>query len=305
MKVLVTGNRGMVGRNIINVLRKNDLSVVAPSRQEMDLEDFCSCKKVLKDQKPDFVIHSAGKVGGIQANKESNQVFLLKNNIIGMNIINASLEAGVNNLINIGSSCMYPKDIMRPIKEEDLLSGNLEPTNEGYAIAKVATAKLCEFSSKEYGVYYKTVIPPNLYGYYDHFEPERSHLIASVISKIDSAIREKSEIVTIWGDGGARREFMFVDDLAQFVSFVLDKIHLIPHYLNVGLGYDYSVEEYYRMVAHLLGYEGDFQFDISKPVGMKKKLLDCSRMRELGWEPQTGIEEGILKTYSYYKHQLG
>ena len=209
-------------------------------------------------------------------------------------------NASVQYLIYIGSSCMYPKDFDKRLKEEHLLAAPLEPTNEGYALAKISGAKLCEYCSKQYGVHYKSLIPCNLYGPGDHFDPRSSHLIAAIIEKIHRAKTRGEETIPVWGDGSARREFLYVDDLVDFICDFLSFTDKLPNYLNVGYGKDFTVLEYHRIAAEVMGYDGEFTFDTSRPVGMSWKLLDSTRAYEFGWNPKTSLKEGIRKTYDYY-----
>ena len=215
-------------------------------------------------------------------------------------MISSALDAGVQHLVYIGSSCMYPKDSETRLKETDLLTAPLEPTNEGYALAKISGAKFCEYCSRQFGVDYKTLIPCNLYGPGDHFGPVSSHLIAAIIYKIHNAKAKGEDTVTIWGDGSARREFLYVEDLGDFIHNCLDFIDKLPGYLNVGYGKDYSVLEYYTVAAEVMGWEGEFVYDPSRPTGMAVKLLESSRAYAYGWNPKTAPAEGILKTYEYY-----
>lgn len=300
MIVLLTGGSGMVGKNLLEYLKeKTSCEVISPTSFEMDLLNYTSVKENLLKYNPDVVIHCAGLVGGIQANIEKPFSFLSINMQMGLNLINISIELKIKRLINLGSSCMYPKDLNEALREEDILTGTLEPTNEGYAIAKIAIAKLCEYAEKEYGLRYKTIIPCNLYGKYDNFSPENSHMVPAVIRKTHKALKRNSE-VEIWGDGKARREFMYAGDLADFILFSLthyDKLDLIT---NVGLGHDYTILEYYETIADIIGYSGRFKFDLTKPVGMKRKLNSIEKQSVLGWQPRHTLKEGIIKTNEYY-----
>lgn len=300
MIVLLTGGSGMVGKNLLEYLKeKTSCEVISPTSFEMDLLNYTSVKENLLKYNPDVVIHCAGLVGGIQANIEKPFSFLSINMQMGLNLINISIELKIKRLINLGSSCMYPKDLNEALREEDILTGTLEPTNEGYAIAKIAIAKLCEYAEKEYGLRYKTIIPCNLYGKYDNFSPENSHMVPAVIRKTHKALKRNSE-VEIWGDGKARREFMYAGDLADFILFSLthyDKLDLIT---NVGLGHDYTILEYYETIADIIGYSGRFKFDLTKPVGMKRKLNSIEKQSVLGWQPKHTLKEGIIKTNEYY-----
>lgn len=304
MKLFLTGGNGMVGRNIVALATKYGVQVDAPSRKELDLSDLPSVKDYLMNSKPDVVVHCAGLVGGIQANIGSPYDFCFQNLQIGMNVVQASFESGVEKLINLGSSCMYPRQAENPLREELVLTGELEPTNEGYAVAKVAIARLTEYISKQYGVNYKTYIPCNLYGYWDEFEPEKSHMIPAVIRKLDAAAKNGGLETDIWGDGLSRREFMFAEDLADFILFSLDKFDEVPPYINVGLGVDYTINEFYKTIAQVVGYSGSFAHDLTKPSGMKQKLVDTTKQAQLGWSPKHSLEEGIRKTYDYYLNEV-
>jgi GDP-L-fucose synthase len=301
MKILLTGGRGMVGRNILEYATQLDVSIHAPRRNDLDLTDAKKTSDYVAALRPDFIIHAAGRVGGIQANIREPVSFLTENWGMGENIIRAARAAGVKRMINLGSSCMYPRDHSDPLKEDMVLSGPLEPTNEGYAIAKCAVARLCEYVSREDADYrYKTLIPCNLYGRFDKFDPTVSHMIPAVIHKLHSARENSAEVVDIWGDGKARREFMFAADLARAIFFAIDNFEALPTLTNVGLGYDYSVNEYYAVAAQVIGFNGNFTHDFSKPVGMKRKLLDVTRLTELGWTPATSLLDGIRQTHEYY-----
>lgn len=304
MKIFLTGGTGMVGRNIIALATKQGHEVYAPSRQELNLASINDVKEKIESFQPDVVIHSAGLVGGIQANIAAPYDFCFENIQMGMNIVQGAFLAGVTKLINLGSSCMYPRFASNPLKEEMVLQGELEPTNEGYAIAKVATAKLAEYLSQQYGVSYKTYIPCNLYGYWDKFDPNKSHMIPAVIRKLDDAVKQQLDVVDIWGDGLARREFMFAEDLADFIVYSLSKFEQVPNNINIGIGQDYSINEYYQAVAKSVGYNGKFEHDLSKPAGMKQKLVDISKQTQLGWSPNTSLEMGIKKTYEFYLNEV-
>lgn len=297
--VLITGSTGMVGRNATDKLLEMGFDVLAPTRDELDLIDSRQVSHYFKSNSIDIVIHAAGLVGGIQANIEKPYSFLYVNAQIALNVINASIETGIERLINLGSSCMYPKDCQDELTEDLILTGPLEPTNEGYAIAKIMASKLCDFAQSEFGLSYKTLIPCNLYGKYDNFHPVRSHMIPAVIRKVHEAAKTNS-IIEIWGTGEARREFMFVEDLIDFITWSLDNYNQLPSTINVGLGHDYSIKEYYESVAEVIGYNCDFTYDLSKPEGMKRKLCSIQKQSQLGWKPKHSLKEGLEKTYQFY-----
>jgi len=303
MKILITGANGMVGRNISKhpAITKNTL--LTPSSKELDLTQFTEVEKYLETHSPEIIIHCAGKVGGIQANISEPVDFLIKNLDIGRNIVLGAKQAGIKKLINMSSSCMYPHDAKNPLKEEYILRGELEQTNEGYALAKITTSKLCEYINREDSSFqYKTLIPCNLYGKYDKFSEKNSHMIPAVIKKTIEAIKHKNSVIEIWGDGKARREFMYAGDLASFVSNALDNYNNLPSLMNVGLGYDYSISEYYQTIADILGFKGEFVHDLSKPIGMKQKLIDTQKLSQYGWKSKTSLTEGLAKTIEYYNN---
>lgn len=292
----------MVGKNILEHPAAKGYQFLAPSSKELDLKDYKATLEYIKYHKPDFVIHAAGLVGGIQANMNNMLEFLQVNMDLGRNIVTACREGEVKNLMNLGSSCMYPKDAPNPLSEELLFTGKLEPTNEGYALAKIVTAKLCEYVSRDNSFFlYKTAIPCNLYGSYDKFDPQNSHMIPSVIRKIHEA-NEENLNVEMWGDGQAKREFMHASDLAGFIFFAIQNFELMPQYLNVGTGEEFSINEYYAAVSEVIGYNGEFYHDLSKPVGMRRKVIDVTKLREFGWKHNLNLIEGITKTYSYFKN---
>lgn len=300
-KILLTGGGGMVGRNVLENFAIGEFEVLAPRSKELDLRDFNAVQKFLLSKKPDMVIHVAGKVGGIQANMREPVNFLLENMGMGRNIVWASHQVGIKQLINVGSSCMYPRNHNEPLYEEMILKGELEPTNEGYALAKIVTARLCEYITREDSSYqYKTLIPCNIYGRHDKFDPLHSHLIPAIIHKVHLAKKGGVSAIEIWGDGTARREFMYAGDLADVVIRAIKEFDTLPAVMNVGLGYDYSINEYYKVVAEVLGYNGDFVHDISKPVGMARKLVSIERQQAWGWSAKTALSSGIESAYQFY-----
>jgi GDP-L-fucose synthase len=305
MKILLTGSTGMVGRNILENKDISKFDILSPDSKELNLLNYSDVDKYIKINKPDFVIHAAGKVGGIQANMTQPVSFLIENMDMGRNVILASKNNEVKQLINLSSSCMYPRVAENPLTEELILKGELEPTNEGYALAKIMTTKLCEYIHKEdASYYYKTIIPCNLYGKYDKFDPIHSHMLPAVIKKIHEAKINNQKQIDIWGDGTARREFMYAGDLADFIFEAIMKFEKLPQNINVGLGMDYSINEYYVAIAKVIGYQGEFINDLTKPIGMKQKLIDDTKLSKFGWKYKTSLVEGIEKTYEYYKKQL-
>jgi GDP-L-fucose synthase len=303
--VLLTGSTGMVGRNLIDHPEIKRFRVTSPSRKELDLQDSRAVADFVEACKPDVIIHAAGKVGGIQANIREPARFLLDNVQMGFNVVSGARKAGVQKLINLGSSCMYPRGHDDPLHEDLLLTGELEPTNEGYALAKIAVSRLCDYVNREDSTYqYKTVLPCNLYGRYDKFDSSESHLLPSIIKKIHNAKVRGESAVEIWGDGEARREFMYAGDMADAIVTLIEKFDEAPNLINIGLGYDYSVNEYYSAVADVIGFDGSFFHDRDKPVGMQRKLLSIDRQNDLGWSPRVSLREGIQKTYAFFLENL-
>ena len=303
-KILITGSNGMVGRNIVEFEKSINYTLLTPNSSELNLLDRKSVDDYIKQYNPDIVIHCAGIVGGIQANMANPVKFLVDNTQMGLNIIMVSQEAGIKRFINMSSSCMYPREAINPLGEELILKGELEPTNEGYALAKITATRLCEYINREDEEYqYKTVIPCNLYGKYDKFDPKHSHMLPAVIKKIHEA-KEANEDSDIWGSGEARREFMYAEDLADLIYYALENFEKMPQNINVGLGHDYTINEYYEAIAKIIGFKGKFIHDLTKPIGMKQKLIDDSKLKEFGWSYKTSLEDGIKKIYEYYLEEV-
>lgn len=305
MKVLLTGASGMVGRNIINHEFAKTYEWLTPPRVQLDLLNYQSTFDFLFDTKPDLIIHAAGKVGGIQANLLEPSSFLVENLDIGRNLVMAASKVGIPRVLNLGSTCMYPKDRDEPLNESDLLTGPLEPTNEGYALAKIMIWKLCDYLTRENRhLSYKTLVPCNLYGPYDNFDPVRSHLIPAIIRKLHEAKTSQHDSVEVWGTGAARREFLYVEDLVGAIFKAIEAFDTLPDITNIGLGFDYSVNEYYQIAAQIIGYSGKFHHSVDKPIGMTRKLSNINLAREWGWAPKHSIEDGLTKTYEFYVKQL-
>ena len=299
--LLLTGGSGLVGRNIQNHYASNKWNIIAPTSNDLNLMDYTAVKSFFNACKPDIILHCAGRVGGISANIMEPVAFLDTNIIIGRNVIMGAREAKIKRLINLASTCIYPREAQNPLKEECILEGKLEPTNEGYAIAKIVALRLCQYIRKEDpGYNYKTLIPCNLYGRFDKFNPKKSHLLPAIIHKIHHAKITDKQSVEIWGDGSARREFMYVEDLADAIYFAMESILDIPDLMNIGVGTDYTIKEYYESVAKVIGWQGEFVFDHSKPTGMAQKLSDTNLQSKWGWQPKTTLKEGIRLTYKYY-----
>jgi GDP-L-fucose synthase len=305
MKILLTGASGMVGRNIQDHPSASEHDWLTPSSAALNLLDYGTVKQYFETHRPDAVIHAAGRVGGIQANMREPVRFLVDNLDMGRNVLIAAAETGVTRLINFGSTCMYPKDQQGALAEDDVLTGMLEPTNEGYALAKITVARLADYLGRENPqLQYKTVIPCNLYGPYDKFDPRWSHMIPAVIHKLHQAKQQGLDSVEIWGTGQARREFLYAGDLADAVMRALANFESLPSLMNIGLGHDYTVNQYYEIAAKVVGYQGGFHHDLSKPTGMQRKLSDTRRATEWGWQPGHSLEQGLANTYQYYLNQL-
>lgn len=298
-KILVTGSTGLVGKNFVNHSQSSQYQILTPTHTELDLLNSQDVMTYLKENKPDVIVHCAARVGGIKSNMNNLFGYLYDNAAMGFNLINAAKHAGIDEIINLGSSCMYPKDANNPLVENDLLSGKLEETNEGYAISKLAVAKLCLYATQQLNLNYKTLIPCNLYGLWDKFDAERSHMLPAAIRKIHFA-KLTNNNVEIWGSGTARREFMFAEDLANFIYFALDNFDKIPSIMNVGTGKDHTILEYHEIVRNVLNADVRFVTNQEMPDGMKQKVLDVSIQQNLGWSPSTSLTSGIEKTYKHF-----
>ncbi|KGF67629.1 nodulation protein NolK [Hoeflea sp. BAL378] len=302
MKILLTGGNGMVGRNIRDQADSGRHDLVAPPSRELDLTDAAATDAYVARLEPDMIIHAAGRVGGIQANMAHPVEFLVENLDMGRNIVMAARKAGVPRLLNIGSSCMYPRAAPNPLEESAVLTGELEPTNEGYALSKVMTARLCDYVRRSQPeLAYKTLIPCNIFGIHDKFDPAVSHLLPAIIRKIDEARRTGAGSVEIWGSGEARREFMFASDLAHGIWTAVTRFDDLPGMMNMGVGQDHSINDYYAAVARVIGWHGTFTHDLSKPVGMKQKLVSVELQRQFGWMPSTPLDDAIARTYAHFR----
>lgn len=306
MKVLITGGGGMVGRNLLEHPSLSvEFEVLSPPSSELDLCDAAAVDAYIHAHRPDVVVHAAGRVGGIQANMREPVAFLVDNLEMGKNLLLGAQRAGVRRVINLGSSCMYPRNRSEPLQEQSILQGELEPTNEGYALAKIVTARLGEYLMREHPEFScKTLVPCNLYGRYDKFDPRHSHLVPAIIHKMHLARTEGRDEVEIWGDGTARREFMYAGDLADAVVQALHRFDELPVTMNVGLGLDYTINEYYAAAAEVVGWRGNFVHDLTKPVGMARKLVSVERQIAWGWKAQHDLRTGLERTYDYYLEQL-
>lgn len=299
-KIYVAGHRGLVGSAIYRKLKERGYAnVVGRTHNELDLERQAQVESFFQEQRPECVFLAAARVGGILANNSFPAEFIYSNIMVQTNVIHSAYRMGVKKLLFLGSSCIYPKHSPQPMKEEYLLTGTLEPTNEPYAVAKIAGIKTCQSYNRQYGTNYISVMPTNLYGLNDNFDLETSHVIPALIRKFYEAKIESRPSVTIWGTGKPKREFLHVDDLADACVFLMN------HYdesdiVNVGCGEDISIAELALLVKDIVGYTGDIEYDIEKPDGTPRKLLDVGKLRGLGWKPGLSLEEGIRKTYEWY-----
>ena len=308
MKLYLAGHRGMVGSALARTLGEGGAELVTRTPEDADLREQSVVRELLQSEKPDVVIMAAAKVGGIGANQDTPAEFIRDNVAIQTNLIHESWSAGVGRLLFLASSCIYPKLAEQPMAEEALLTGALEPTNEPYAVAKISGLKLCESYRKQYGVDYRSVIPTNLYGPGDAFSVQTSHVVPALLHRFHQAANEKLETISIWGSGSPRREFLHVDDMATGCLAVLDcdrdryEEATGPNlnHLNLGTGTDITIAELAAMIAEITGFEGEIVHDSSKPDGTPRKLLDVSRVSELGWTAQIGLREGLEATYQWY-----
>lgn len=300
-RVYVAGHRGLVGSAIVRRLQREDFrNLLTRRRAELDLTNPAEVESFFAAQEPEYVFLAAAKVGGILANATYPADFLHDNLSIEMNVINAAHRHGVKKLLFLGSSCIYPKYAPQPMKEEHLLTGALEPTNEAYAVAKIAGLKLCEAYRKQYGEDYVSVMPTNLYGPGDNFDLESSHVLPALIRKFHEAEERGDREVTIWGTGKPRREFLHVDDLADACLFLMDN-YSGAEPVNVGVGEDVSIRELADLVRGVTGYAGEISQDLDKPDGAPRKLLDVSRINSLGWKASIPLREGVESTYDWFR----
>ena len=315
-KIYIAGHRGMVGGAILRQLQARKdageaLELVTRTHGELDLTDQAAVRDFMRSEAPDVVILAAAKVGGIMANNTYPAEFIYENLMIECNVIHQAFAAGVQQLLQLGSSCIYPRDVAQPMAENALLTGPLEPTNEPYAIAKIAGIKLCESYNRQYGVDYRSVMPTNLYGPGDNFHPQNGHVLPALIRRFHGAARDGAAEVVIWGSGKPMREFLHVDDMAEASLFVLDlprdayaaQMHPMQIHINVGTGRDISIAALAQMVAEVTGFKGRLVFDTSKPDGTMRKLIDVSRLAEMGWRARIDLKDGLRETYDWFLRQ--
>ena len=302
-KIFLAGHKGMVGSALLRLLQeKGYRTIITRTRSELDLTSQQAVEDFFATERPDYVFLAAAKVGGIMANETYPAEFIYENLVIATNIIHSAWKHNVKKLLNLGSSCIYPKFSKQPIKEEYLLTDELEPTNEAYALAKIAALKLCHYYNKQYGTHYISVMPSNLYGIGDNFHYENSHALPAMIRKFHDAKIQGKDSVTLWGDGSAEREFLFVDDLAQCMMFLMEDISAedTGELINVGYGSDIRIKALAELVKKEVGFMGSVVWDTSMPNGTPKKLMDSQRIHTLGWSASTTLEEGIAQSYTWF-----
>jgi GDP-L-fucose synthase len=302
-RVFVAGHRGMVGSALMRRLAQEECRLLTATREALDLRDQAAVDRWFDEHRPQAVFLAAARVGGIHANATHPGEFLYDNLAIAANVIEAARRCQVEKLLFLGSSCIYPRLAPQPMPESCLLTGALEPSNEAYAIAKIAGLKLCQAYRRQYGCDFVSVMPTNLYGPDDNFDLLSSHVLAALIAKTDAAIRQAGETVEIWGTGQPRREFLHVDDLADAVVFLMQNWSE-DEPINIGSGEDVTIAELAGLIARVLGFTGRFVFDPSKPDGAPRKLLDVSKLTALGWRPRIGLAEGIRQTYDWYRTRV-
>ncbi len=298
-RIFVAGHRGMVGAALMRRLTRENAEIATATRAEVDLRDARAVRDFLEREKPDAIVLAAAKVGGILANDTYPAEFLRDNLVIEANVIHEAHRADINRLVFLGSSCIYPKFAPQPISEDALLTGPLEPTNEWYAIAKIAGIKLCQAYRRQYGRHYISVMPCNLYGPFDNFNLATSHVLPALMRKFHEAKLAGRDEVVVWGTGTPLREFLHVDDLADGTIFLLNTYDGAEP-VNCGAGFDLSIRELAEKIGRIVGFEGRLVFDTSKPDGTPRKLIDSSRINGLGWRPRIGLEEGISSTYQWF-----
>lgn len=315
-KIFLAGHKGMVGSAIYRILQKENLKVIVKDRKDLDLMNQQDVQNFFKKENIDQVYVAAAKAGGIYANSNFPAEFIFQNLMIESNLINYAFQYGVKKLLFLGSSCIYPKYSEQPIKEESLLSGYLEPSNEPYAIAKIAGIKMCESYNRQYGkshgIDYRCVMPTNLYGPGDNYHPINSHVIPGLIRKFHEAKIKKENKVIVWGSGKPRREFLYVDDLAEacirVMNLDIDEYSKLvsekSFHINIGSGYDLTIEELSNLIMKIVGYSGKIEFDKTKPDGTPQKLLDSKKIRSIGWKPKVSLNDGLAAAYENFKNQL-
>jgi len=304
-KILILGSRGLVGYAIVRELKaRGYTNLLTPVREELNLLNQQNTLDYFAAKKPQHVFQAAAKVGGIHANNNYRADFIFENLTVQNNVFEASFKNKIDKLLFLGSSCIYPKNAPQPLKEEYLLSAPLEPTNEPYAIAKIAGLKTAESFRRQYGCNYYSVMPTNLYGINDNYHPENSHVIPGLVNRMKKAIDENAPTFEVWGSGKPRREFLYVDDMARACIFVMEHEGEIPDLINIGTGEDISIGELAMMIKKIMGFKGEIVFNTNQPDGTMRKLLDISRIKAMGWSPKVSLEDGLKSAIDFYLTSL-
>lgn len=303
--IYVAGHTGLFGSALIRALRrKGYTNLVTRTHAELDLTDGGATMNFFEKERPAYVFVAAAKVGGINANNTYMADFAMENLLISCNVLKAAHKVGVKKLLYLGSSCIYPREAAQPVREEYLLTGLPEPTNEGYAVAKIAGVRMCDYFKRQYGDNFISCIPANVYGENDNLDPENGHVIPALISRFHEAKVKNLPYVEIWGTGNAEREFLYIDDAAEACLYAMDKYDG-PGTINIGVGESTAIRTLAEKVSAVVGYKGEIRYDTGKPDGMPRRLLDSGKIRNLGWEPHIGLEEGLVKAYHWYLERIG
>ena len=299
--VLVTGGSGMLGRHLVPLLEKTGHIVYSPNREELDLTDSIATSNYMETINIDTVIHCAAYVSGIASSTTTKHHSFDSNVMMGLNLIRACLEHGINNMINVGSATVYPNDAPQPLREDSLGDGAFEGPIEGYALSKYVVYRACAMANEQHGVSFKTIHPCNLFGPYDNFSLETGHMLPAILHRMHQAKKNGNKPIVIWGDGSAKREFLYGPDLADFLNTAISRFSELPEVMNVGSGVEVSVNEMHQYMAKVIGYDGELQHDLTRPVGRKRRYLELSKQKEFGWSPKTQFEEALTFTHDYLR----
>ena len=299
--VLVTGGSGMLGRHLVPLLEKTGHIVYSPNREELDLTDSKATSNYIETINIDTVIHCAAYVSGIASSTTTKHHSFDSNVMMGLNLIRACLEHGINNMINVGSATVYPNDAPQPLREDSLGDGAFEGPIEGYALSKYVVYRACAMANEQHGVSFKTIHPCNLFGPYDNFSLETGHMLPAILHRMHQAKKNGNKPIVIWGDGSAKREFLYGPDLADFLNTAISRFSELPEVMNVGSGVEVSVNEMHQYMAKVIGYDGELQHDLTRPVGRKRRYLELSKQKEFGWSPKTQFEEALTFTHDYLR----
>ena len=299
--VLVTGGSGMLGRHLVPLLEKTGHIVYSPNREELDLTDSKATSNYIETINIDTVIHCAAYVSGIASSTTTKHHSFDSNVMMGLNLIRACIEHGINNMINVGSATVYPNDAPQPLREDSLGDGAFEGPIEGYALSKYVVYRACAMANEQHGVSFKTIHPCNLFGPYDNFSLETGHMLPAILHRMHQAKENGNKPIVIWGDGSAKREFLYGPDLADFLNTALSRFSELPEVMNVGSGVEVSVNEMHQYMAKVIGYDGELQHDLTRPVGRKRRYLELSKQKEFGWSPKTQFEEALTFTHDYLR----